>query len=145
MKEYIQENRERFFEELFSLLRIPSISAKQDHKKDMERCAERLKELLLEAGADEAGVYPSKGNPVVFGKKIINPEWKTVMVYGHYDVQPPEPLEKWHTDPFEPVIKQDRPVRRPSMPVEPTMTKVNSLCTSRLLNISFVAASFAIT
>lgn len=107
MKEYIQENRERFFEELFSLLRIPSISAKQDHKKDMERCAERLKELLLEAGADEAGVYPSKGNPVVFGKKIINPEWKTVMVYGHYDVQPPEPLEKWHTDPFEPVIKQD--------------------------------------
>ena len=89
MKEYIQENRERFFEELFSLLRIPSISAKQDHKKDMERCAERLKELLLEAGADEAGVYPSKGNPVVFGKKIINPEWKTVMVYGHYDVQPP--------------------------------------------------------
>ena len=108
MKEYIQENRERFFEELFSLLRIPSISAKQDHKKDMERCAERLKELLLEAGADEAGVYPSKGNPVVFGKKIINPEWKTVMVYGHYDVQPPEPLEKWHTDPFEPVIKQDQ-------------------------------------
>lgn len=76
MKEYIQENRERFFEELFSLLRIPSISAKQDHKKDMERCAERLKELLLEAGADEAGVYPSKGNPVVFGKKVINPEWK---------------------------------------------------------------------
>ena len=107
MKEYIQDNRERFFEELFSLLRIPSISAKQDHKKDMVRCAERLKELLLEAGADEAGVYPSKGNPVVFGKKIINPEWKTVMVYGHYDVQPPEPLEKWHTDPFEPVIKQD--------------------------------------
>ena len=71
MKEYIQENRERFFEELFSLLRIPSISAKQDHKKDMERCAERLKELLLEAGADEAGVYPSKGNPVVLDRKSV--------------------------------------------------------------------------
>ena len=107
MHDYIQANKERFFEELFSLLRIPSISAKADHRKDMEHCAERLKELLLEAGADEADVYPSNGNPVVFGKKIINPDWKTVMIYGHYDVQPPEPLEKWCTDPFEPVIKQD--------------------------------------
>ena len=107
MKEYIQENKDRFFEELFSLLRIPSISAKKEHKEDMRRCAERLAVLLMEAGADEAGVYPSDGNPVVFGKKIIDPKLKTVMVYGHYDVQPPEPLEKWDTDPFEPVIKKD--------------------------------------
>ncbi len=107
MKKYIQENKERFFEELYSLLRIPSISAKKEHKPDMERCAQRLVELLLEAGAEEAGVYPSEGNPVVFGKKIINPEWSTVLVYGHYDVQPPEPLEKWNTDPFEPVLKMD--------------------------------------
>ena len=107
MKEYIQENKERFFDELFSLLRIPSISAKADHKEDMRICAERLAVLLMEAGADEAGVYPSDGNPVVFGKKIIDPKLKTVMVYGHYDVQPPEPLEKWDSDPFEPVIRKD--------------------------------------
>lgn len=104
MKQYIEDNRNRFFEELFSLLRIPSISAKKEHKQDMVRCAERLVELLLEAGADEAYVSPSKGNPVVYAQKITNPEWKTVLVYGHYDVQPPEPLEKWHSDPFEPEI-----------------------------------------
>ena len=107
MKQYIEENKERFFEELFSLLRIPSISAKKDHKEDMRRCAERLAVLLMEAGADEAEVFPSDGNPVVFGKKIIDPKLKTVLVYGHYDVQPPEPLAKWDTDPFEPVIKKD--------------------------------------
>ena len=107
MKQYIDENKDRFYEELFSLLRIPSISAKKEHKDDMRRCAERLAVLLMEAGADEAGVYPSDGNPVVFGKKTVDPEAKTVMVYGHYDVQPPEPLEKWNTDPFEPVIKMD--------------------------------------
>ena len=107
MKQYIQDNKERFFEELFSLLRIPSISAKAENKPDMKRCAERLAELLLEAGADEAAVYPSKGNPVVYGQKIIDPKAKTVLVYGHYDVQPPEPLDKWLTDPFEPVIHDD--------------------------------------
>ena len=107
MKAYIEANRQRFFDELFSLLRIPSISAKQEHKPDMVRCAERLRDLLLEAGADEAGVYPTAGNPVVFGQKILDPSWKTVLVYGHYDVQPPEPLEKWRTDPFEPVIAKD--------------------------------------
>ena len=107
MKQYIQQNKERFFEELFSLLRIPSISAKAENKPDMQRCASRLAQLLLEAGADEAAVYPSKGNPVVFGQKIIDPSSKTVLVYGHYDVQPPEPLDKWLTDPFEPVIHDD--------------------------------------
>ena len=107
MKEYLQQNKERFFEELFSILRIPSISAKKDHKPQMLQCAERLVELLLEAGADEAGVYPSAGNPVVFGQKVIDPALPTVLVYGHYDVQPAEPLEKWHTDPFEPVIHDD--------------------------------------
>ena len=107
MKTYIQENKERFFQELFSLLRIPSISAKPEHKGDMQKCAERLVELLLQAGADQAAVYPSAGNPVVFGQKILDPSYKTVLVYGHYDVQPPEPLEKWRTDPFEPVIAKD--------------------------------------
>lgn len=107
MKAYIEQNKERFYDELFSLLRIPSISAKPEHKPDMQRCAERLVELLLKAGADEAAVYPSAGNPVVFGQKILDPAYKTVLVYGHYDVQPPEPLEKWRTDPFEPVITKD--------------------------------------
>ena len=107
MKKYIEQNRERFFEELFSILRIPSISAKQENKPDMVRCANRLKELLLEAGADMAEVMPTSGNPVVFGRKIIDPSYKTILVYGHYDVQPPEPLEKWKTDPFEPVIHDD--------------------------------------
>ena len=107
MKQYIEQNRERFFEELFSILRIPSISAKQENKPDMVRCAERLKELLLEAGADIAQVMPTSGNPVVYGQKIVDPTYKTVLVYGHYDVQPPEPLEKWNTDPFEPVIHDD--------------------------------------
>ena len=104
MKEYIARNKERFFEELFSILRIPSISAKKNHKPDMYRCAGRLAELLKEAGVDEAGIYETKGNPVVFGHKTVNPEWKTVLVYGHYDVQPAEPLEKWKSDPFEPEI-----------------------------------------
>ena len=108
MKRYIQENQDRFFEELFSLLRIPSVSAQEARKPDMLRCAERLKELLLEAGADEADVYPVRGhNPVVFAKKMVNPEWKTVLVYGHYDVQPAEPLEKWASDPFAPEIRKD--------------------------------------
>jgi len=104
MKEYIEQNKDRFFEELFSLLRIPSISAKAENKNDMGHCANRIAELLREAGADEAGVFPTDGNPVVFGKKMVDPEARTVLVYGHYDVQPPEPLDKWNSDPFEPEI-----------------------------------------
>lgn len=123
MKQYIQENRERFLDELFSLLRIPSVSAQAAHRGDMQRCAERLAALLLEAGADEARVFPARrgsgadapeGHPVVFGSKVVDPSLKTVLVYGHYDVQPPEPLEKWLTDPFEPVLKDD-PRGRPAI------------------------------
>lgn len=104
MKEYIEQNRERFLEELFSILRIPSVSAKADHKPDMYCCAQRLCDLLMEAGADEAYLSETAGNPVVFGQKTIDPAARTVLVYGHYDVQPPEPLEKWDSDPFEPEI-----------------------------------------
>ncbi len=104
MKEYIEQNRERFLEELFTLLRIPSVSAKAEHKADMYRCAETLADLLMEAGADEAGVCGTAGHPIVFGRKTIDPSLKTVLVYGHYDVQPPEPLEKWKSDPFEPEV-----------------------------------------
>ena len=107
MKEYLEANKQRFFDELFSVLRIPSISAKAANKADMRRCAEKLAVLLVEAGADEAQVLSTDGNPVVFGSKIIDPKARTVLVYGHYDVQPPEPLELWRTNPFEPVLGPD--------------------------------------
>lgn len=105
MKQYIEKNRERFFGELFSLLRIPSVSSQEEHRPDMQRCAERLVELLKEAGADEAEVYETTGHPVVFGKKMVDASLPTVLVYGHYDVQPVDPIELWHSDPFEPEIR----------------------------------------
>lgn len=104
MEKYIKDNEGRWFEELFSLLRIPSISSDPNHKGDMLSCAERLTQLLKEAGADEAAVYPTDGHPVVFGQKIVSSELPTVLVYGHYDVQPVDPLELWKSDPFEPEI-----------------------------------------
>ena len=108
IKEYIQENEARFMDELASLIRIPSVSSQPEHKADMAACAQRWKELLLAAGADEARVMPTEGNPIVFAQKTVNPQAKTVLVYAHYDVMPPEPLELWHSDPFEPVIKDGR-------------------------------------
>ena len=104
---YIEQNRDRFLEELFTLIRIPSISAEKEHKEDMVRCANRWKELLLEAGADKAEVMPSAGNPVVYGEKMIDPAKPTVLIYGHYDVMPVEPLNEWRTQPFEPVVIDD--------------------------------------
>ncbi|MBP5474131.1 MAG: M20/M25/M40 family metallo-hydrolase, partial [Bacteroidales bacterium] len=112
VKQYIEENKERFLDELFNLIRIPSISAESDHKPDMVRAAEYLKESLLKAGADKAKVYPTKGNPVVYGEKIISADKPTVLVYGHYDVMPVEPLEQWESKPFEPIIKDGKIVAR---------------------------------
>ena len=108
MKQYIEQNKDRFLEELFSLIRIPSISSEAEHKPDMVRCANRWRELLIEAGADRAEVMPTEGNPVVFGEKIIDATKPTVLVYGHYDVMPVAPLELWRTSPFEPVVKDGR-------------------------------------
>ena len=108
VREYIKENEPRFVDELASLIRIPSISAKPEHKDDMSACAQRWKELLLEAGADEAVVMPSKGNPLVYAEKRVAPDAPTVLVYAHYDVMPPEPLELWQSDPFEPEIRDGR-------------------------------------
>ena len=105
MKEYIEANKNRFLEELFSLLRIPSVSSLEEHKPDMLRCAERLVELLKEAGADHAEVYPTSGHPVVYASRIIDPSLSTVLVYGHYDVQPVDPVELWNSDPFQPEIR----------------------------------------
>ncbi|MDR0394722.1 MAG: dipeptidase [Tannerella sp.] len=108
VKTYIQENQERFIEELFSLIRIPSVSSKREHKSDMIACAERWKELLLSTGMTRAEVMPTAGNPVVYGERILSPEAKTVLVYGHYDVMPPEPLELWESDPFKPEVRDGR-------------------------------------
>ena len=107
-QEYINQNSERFMDELFDLLRIPSISAEQSHRPDMERCAEALKEALLKAGADKAEVCQTDGNPVVYAEKIVDPAARTVLVYGHYDVMPVDPVSEWNTDPFEPVVKDNR-------------------------------------
>ncbi len=108
VKSYIEANKDRFLEELFELIRIPSISAEQEHKPDMVRCAEKWKEFLLKAGCDRAEVMPSAGNPVVYGEKIVDPAKPTVLVYGHYDVMPVAPLELWKTQPFEPVVKDGK-------------------------------------
>ena len=105
IKQYIKENEARFMEELFSLIRIPSISALPEHKDDMLACALRWKELLLEAGADEAMIMPSQGNPLVFAQKHISDEAPTILIYAHYDVMPAEPLELWKSQPFEPEIR----------------------------------------
>ncbi len=103
-KDYQEKNKERFLNELLDLLRIPSVSAKKEHKDDMLTCAEAVKQRLVEAGVDKAEIYPTEGHPVVYAEKIIDSTKPTVLVYGHYDVQPAEPLELWKSGPFEPVI-----------------------------------------
>lgn len=107
-KDYQEKNKDRFLEELLELLRIPSISAKTEHKQDLIKCAEAVKQRLLDAGADKVDIYPTEGHSVVVGEKIIDPSKPTVLVYGHYDVQPADPLELWHSGPFEPVIKDGK-------------------------------------
>ena len=108
MKAYIEANQERFLNELLDLLRIPSISAKTEHKADMITCAEAVKQSLLKAGADKAEIFETEGHPIVYGEKITDPGLPTVLVYGHYDVQPADPLELWHSGPFEPTIKDGK-------------------------------------
>jgi acetylornithine deacetylase/succinyl-diaminopimelate desuccinylase-like protein len=105
---YVKANEDRFLDELFELIRIPSISSLPEHKEDMYRAAEKWKEILLAAGADKAEVMETNGNPVTYGEKIIDPDAPTVMVYAHMDVMPVDPLEKWKTDPFEPVVKDGK-------------------------------------
>jgi acetylornithine deacetylase/succinyl-diaminopimelate desuccinylase-like protein len=108
IKEYIATNQQRFLDELFELLRIPSVSADSRHKDDVRNAAEFVKKKLLEAGVDEAELCETKGYPIVFGEKIVDPKLPTVLVYGHYDVQPPDPLNLWHSPPFEPVVKEGK-------------------------------------
>lgn len=108
IKQYILKNEPRFLDELFSLIRIPSISAHPERKSDMLRCAERWVELLLAAGADRAEVMPSAGNPLVYAEKHVADDAKTVLIYSHYDVMPAEPLELWKSNPFEPEVRDGR-------------------------------------
>ena len=106
LQSYLEEHKKRMKEELFDLLRIPSISAKQEHQGDIKACAEQWKKLLLTSGADKAEVMPSEGNPMVYAEKIVDPKAKTVLVYAHYDVMPVEPLHLWKSNPFEPEIRE---------------------------------------
>ena len=108
IKEYIETHKDRFLEELFELIRIPSISSKEENKGDMFRMAEAVKESLLKAGAEKAMVLKTDGHPVVYGEKFVNENLPTVLVYGHYDVQPAEPLELWKSQPFEPEVRDGK-------------------------------------
>ncbi len=107
-KKFEDENKERFLEELLAMLRIPSISAKSENKADMLACANMVQQRLLEAGADRVEIFETEGHPLVYGEKMIDPSLPTVLVYGHYDVQPAEPLELWNSGPFDPVIKDGK-------------------------------------
>lgn len=105
-KEYIDKNKDRFLDELIALLKIPSISADSAYKNDIVKTAEAVKEQLEKAGCDHVEICETPGNPIVYGEKIIDKNLPTVLVYGHYDVQPPDPINLWDSPPFEPVIKK---------------------------------------
>lgn len=108
IKNYIQQNKEKILEELYGLIRIPSISSETAHKDDMLKAAGYWKETLLKAGADKAEIFPTAGNPVVYGEKIIDHTKPTVLVYAHYDVMPVDPVELWHSHPFEPQVREGK-------------------------------------
>lgn len=143
-KDFQEQNKERFLNELLQLLRIPSVSARSEHKNDMIACAEAVKKSLLEAGADKVDIFETAGHPIVYGEKILDATKPTVLVYGHYDVQPPDPLDLWKSPPFEPVIMDGKIFARGAcddkgqfyMHVKAleTMTKTNTLP----VNIKFI-------
>lgn len=136
-KDYQETHKQRFLEELLALLRIPSVSAKTENNQDMIDCAAAVKQRLLEAGADKVTIYETPGHPIVYGEKIIDPLKPTILVYGHYDVQPADPIELWKSGPFDPTIIDGKIFARGScddkgqfyMHVKAleTMTKTNSL------------------
>ena len=103
-KEYQETHKERFLNELLDLLRIPSVSARTENNQDMITCAEAVKKSFLDAGADSAVIYPTAGHPIVYAAKTIDASKPTILVYGHYDVQPADPLNLWKSGPFDPTI-----------------------------------------
>ena len=107
-KPYIEKNKQRFLDELIELLKIPSISADSAYKKDVLKTAEAVKKQLAKAGCDSVEICETPGYPIVYGEKIIDKKLPTILVYGHYDVQPPDPLDLWDSPPFEPVIKKTK-------------------------------------
>ena len=107
-KKYIDQNKDRFLSELFELLKIPSISSDSTKKAEINRAAEFIREKLEASGVDVAEVCETAGNPIVYAEKIIDPALPTVLVYGHYDVQPVDPIELWDTPPFEPTIRDEK-------------------------------------
>jgi acetylornithine deacetylase/succinyl-diaminopimelate desuccinylase-like protein len=108
IKQFIQQNKQRLLDELFELLRFPSVSADIKYKADVLKTADYVAKKLQEAGADNVEVCPTAGYPIVYGEKLIDPTKPTVLVYGHYDVQPADPLELWETPPFEPTIRDGK-------------------------------------
>jgi len=108
VKAYVASNKDRFLSELFDWLRIPSVSADSRNKGDVRKAAEFLREKLSLAGVDKVEICETKGHPIVYAEKIVNAALPTVLVYGHYDVQPPDPLNLWTSPPFEPVIKDEK-------------------------------------
>ena len=109
---FLRENQDRFLEELFSLLRIPSVSTDERHKQDVVAGARFLRDRFEEAGLDDAQIFPTEGHPIVYAQKITDPTLPVVLVYGHYDVQPPQPLDLWHRDPFDPCVVDKKIVAR---------------------------------
>ena len=105
-KAYIDQNRERYLEELFAMLRIPSVSTDKAHDQDTHDCAVLVQTYLVKAGLENVRLYPTEGHPIVYADKIIDPALPTVLVYGHYDVQPAAPLDEWLSEPFEPEIRK---------------------------------------
>ena len=105
-QDYINNNKERFLEELFEFIKIPSVSADKKFKNDVLKAAGFLEQNLKDIGVDSVEVFPTEGHPIVYGEKIIDENLPTVLVYGHYDVQPADPYELWDSDPFQPVIKK---------------------------------------
>jgi len=108
LKQYVEENKQRFLDELFELIRIPSISSLSEHKDDMYKVAELWKKYLEEAGVDKAQIYDTKGHPILYAEKIIDPAKPTVLFYGHMDVMPVDPIELWDSKPFEPEIRDGK-------------------------------------
>ena len=108
LKEQIEKNKDRFVNELIELLKIPSVSADSKYKEDVKRAAEFIKQKFIDAGADKSEIIPTAGHPVVYAEKIMDNSLPTILVYGHYDVQPPDPLNLWTSPPFEPVIKDGK-------------------------------------
>ena len=143
-KAFQEANKDRFLQELLDLLRIPSVSAKSEHNDDMQACAKAVAKSLTDAGAQVATIYETEGHPIVYGAIIVDPNFPTVLVYGHYDVQPADPLELWKSGPFEPTIIDGKIFARGAcddkgqfyMHVKALemMTKTNTMCT----NIKFV-------